>query len=164
MPLNFLFLSFHQDLDYIKWLEELDQFHTTPRYIKYRDLSYQEYLENLLSYLKGFVKRALPLVDLKKVETQFEEEFEARFDAGKVPGWQEKTHKMGLFARPTNRLFANEGAYKGHISGKVWSALDLTKSQRRKCGLCRKSFRILILNIFYRHYLFCLFMLKSVSF
>ena len=96
-------------MDYITWLKELDQFHNVPRHIKYRDLSYQEYLEALLEYsqkqnqhdnnqenilvylffrncfclflryLKDFQKRSLPLVDTQKVIAQFEKEFEERW-------------------------------------------------------------------------------------
>jgi hypothetical protein len=74
----------------------------------------------LLAYLKDYVKRSLPLVDVGQVIKQLEDEFAARWEDASIPGWSEKTHKMRLFARPTNRLFANEGAYKGHTSGKQY--------------------------------------------
>eukprot|EP00400_MALV-I_sp_L67-5_P000222 gene223-644_t len=68
--------------DYISWLKELDQFHNIPRHIKYRDMAYFEYLEALLAYLKDFVKRSLPLVDVEKVLRQNEEEFTGRWEEG----------------------------------------------------------------------------------
>ena len=113
-------LANYQPMDYISWLKELDQFHNIPRHIKYRDMAYQEYLEALLAYLKDYVKRSLPLVDVGQVIKQLEDEFATRWEDASIPGWSEKTHKMRLFARPTNRLFANEGAYKGHTSGKQY--------------------------------------------
>jgi len=101
-------------------LQNFDQFHDIPRYCKYRDEQYAKYLQEVSAYLLGFIDRAQPLVEIEKVEKQFEEEFEDRYKEGAVPGWTSATHKEGFYCVPTNRLFANEAVRKGHMGSKAY--------------------------------------------
>ena len=66
------------ELDYIEWLKTFDQFHNIFRYCKYKKKPYAEYLEGLISYLSGFLLRMQPLVDVDKLEQQFEKDFKLR--------------------------------------------------------------------------------------
>lgn len=108
------------ELDYIEWLGTFDQFHDIARYCKYKDRAYFEYLESVTDYLKNFVARTQPMVDLSKVEQQFDKDFEERWADQSIPGWQEATHKMKLFCVPSNKLFNNEAVMKSHQTGKLY--------------------------------------------
>lgn len=106
----------YHELDYIEWLKTFDQFHEISRYCKYGEKNYSEYLEGLISYLRGFLLRTQPLIDVTKLEQQFEKEFEERWGDKSIPGWQEATHKDKLFCMPTNKLF-NKDVLKTHHEG-----------------------------------------------
>ncbi|CAL1151045.1 unnamed protein product [Cladocopium goreaui] len=108
--------EFHE-LDYIEWLKTFDQFHEINRYCKYREKNYTEYLEGLISYLRGFLLRTQPLIDADKLEQQFEKEFEERWNDKSIPGWQEPTHKDKMFCLPSNKLFNNSSSKKSHEFG-----------------------------------------------
>jgi len=108
------------ELDYIEWMKTWDQFHEIPRYSKYKEKAYTEYLDGLIEYLRGFLLRTQPIVGLDKLEIQFEKEFEDRWESKNIPGWQEPTHKAKLFSLPSNRLFNNEAVMKSHMTGKVY--------------------------------------------
>ncbi|CAE7467997.1 ATO [Symbiodinium sp. CCMP2592] len=106
----------YHELDYIEWLKTFDQFHEISRYCKYGEKNYSEYLEGLISYLRGFLLRTQPLIDVTKLEQQFEKEFEERWGDKSIPGWQDATHKDKLFCMPTNKLF-NKDVLKTHHEG-----------------------------------------------
>lgn len=106
------------ELDYIEWLSTFDQFHEIPRYCKYKDKDYFEYLQSVTEYLKGFIKRTQPMFDIEKLEQKFDKDFEERWVDRSIPGWQEATHKSKLFSLPSNRLFNNPQVMKSHQGGK----------------------------------------------
>lgn len=108
----------YHEIDYIGWLKAFDQFHDIPRYCKYRESAYVDYLDGIIAYLRGFLLRTQPLVGIEKLESQFDKEFEERWNDRSIPGWQEQTHKDRLFCLPSNRLFNNEAVMKSHQSGK----------------------------------------------
>jgi len=120
--------EFHE-LDYIEWLKTFDQFHDIARYCKYKDRSYSDYVDSLISYLRGFLLRTQPMIDIDKLEAQFEKEFEERWADKSIPGWQEPTHKDKLFCLPTNKLFNGEAVKKSHETGKVYKK-KLTEMQK----------------------------------
>lgn len=45
------------------------------------------YVENLLTYLKSFLKKAYPLTDLDLLLEKANEEFEDKWSKGEVEGW-----------------------------------------------------------------------------
>eukprot|EP00747_Dinoflagellata_sp_TGD_P162439 gnl/TRDRNA2_/TRDRNA2_180057_c0_seq1.p1 gnl/TRDRNA2_/TRDRNA2_180057_c0~~gnl/TRDRNA2_/TRDRNA2_180057_c0_seq1.p1 ORF type:complete len:531 (+),score=148.42 gnl/TRDRNA2_/TRDRNA2_180057_c0_seq1:84-1676(+) len=106
------------ELDYITWLKEFDQFHDLPRYAKYKEKEYSAYLEGLISYLREFLLRTQPLIDINKLAATFEKEFESRWKDRSIPGWQEATHKDKLFCLPSNKLFNNKKVMESHQTGK----------------------------------------------
>jgi len=81
-------------------LKTFDQFHEIPRYCKYKDRPYSEYIEGIIEYLRNFLVRSQPIVGIEKLEQQFDKEFEERWGAKNIPGWQESTHKAKLFSLP----------------------------------------------------------------
>ncbi len=52
------------------------------RYVRRR-----KYLTDLLEYLRGFHQRTQPLQSLAKQLARLEQEFDAQWEAGTVPGW-----------------------------------------------------------------------------
>merc|ERR1719401_1393186 len=58
------------ELDYIEWLKTFDQFHDVPRYCKYKDNSYTEYVNGIITYLHDFLLRTQPMVGIEKLEQQ----------------------------------------------------------------------------------------------
>merc|ERR1712151_406267 len=108
------------ELDYIEWLKTFDQFHEIPRYCKYKEKSYTEYVDSIITYLRDFLLRTQPIVGIEKLEQQFDKEFEERWTAKNIPGWQEATHRAKLFSLPTDRLFNNEAVMKSHMTGKQY--------------------------------------------
>ncbi|CAJ1408811.1 unnamed protein product [Effrenium voratum] len=125
--------EFHE-LDYIEWLKTFDQFHEISRYCKFRDKNYTDYLEGLISYLRGFLLRTQPLIDVNKLEQQFEKEFEERWNDKSIPGWQTPSHKEGLFCLPSSKLFNNESTKKHHENGKFY------KKKLEEITICREAF------------------------
>jgi len=108
------------ELDYIEWLKSFDQFHDIPRYCKYKEKTYGDYLEGVISYLRGLLLRTQPMVGVDKLEQQFDKEFEERWGDRSIPGWQDPTHKEGLFCLPSNRLFNNSSVMESHKTGKQY--------------------------------------------
>lgn len=108
------------ELDYIEWLKAFDRFHEIPRYCKYKDKAYTEYLDGVIAYMRDFLLRTQPIVGITKLEQQFDKEFEERWGKRSIPGWQEPTHKAKLFCLPSNKLFTNEAVLKSHMTGKQY--------------------------------------------
>ena len=50
----------------------------------------RDYLSSLLQYVKDFHQRTQPLGNLKRIEERVTADFEARFESGSIPGWEEK--------------------------------------------------------------------------
>jgi splicing factor 3A subunit 3 len=51
---------------------------------------YQEYLTEVTEYLLSFFERTQPLQDINKIFSKVESEFEERWEAGTVQGWEDK--------------------------------------------------------------------------
>jgi len=108
------------ELDYIEWLKSFDQFHDIPRYCKYKEKPYTDYLNGIIDYLRGLLLRTQPMVGVEKLEQQFDKEFEERWSDRSIPGWQDPTHKEALFCLPSNRLFNNKSVMESHKTGKQY--------------------------------------------
>jgi hypothetical protein len=119
----------YEEMDYVLWLKEFDQFHDIPRHCKYKEKEYTAYLEGIISYLNGFLLRSQPLVGIEKLEAQFDKEFEEKWTEMSIPGWQEHTHKSKFFCLPTGKLFSSEAIMKSHMSGKLYKG-KLAASQK----------------------------------
>lgn len=50
----------------------------------------RDYLTSLLQYLTDFHQRTQPLGNLKRIEEKVAADFEARFESGSIPGWEDK--------------------------------------------------------------------------
>lgn len=56
--------------DYLTWLQNFDKLYLVPLYIKQHTTStkYEQYLIDLIKYLKEFFQRSQPLVEWKSIE------------------------------------------------------------------------------------------------
>ena len=50
----------------------------------------REYLGSLLRYLESFYQRTQPLGNLQRIEDKVAADFDARFEAGSVAGWEDR--------------------------------------------------------------------------
>ncbi|EFJ22878.1 hypothetical protein SELMODRAFT_104720 [Selaginella moellendorffii] len=78
-----------QQLEYSAYIETFFQLHKIPQMHKL-SRQYTEYVEDLMHYLVSFYQRTQPLQDIEKKLTKVEAEFEERWLAGKVEGWENK--------------------------------------------------------------------------
>ncbi|KAG8810434.1 hypothetical protein FRC17_002939 [Serendipita sp. 399] len=83
---------------------------------------YENYLTGLYSYLLSFSKRTQPLLDIDSLQRQAEDEFEALWGEGNVPGWEVvvKTgmNEEGIWCRACQRQYAKQTVYDAHLSSK----------------------------------------------
>ena len=79
--------------DYLSWLQNFDKFNVVPLYIK-QTSKYAEYVDQLVEYLKDFIKRAKPLLDFEELRTQIEEMFEGEWEQRSLFGWEASIAKI----------------------------------------------------------------------
>ena len=92
---------FGSKTDYLAYLDSLAAFAAIPRPKKFHK-SYSEYLAALSAYLLDFHRRSQPLTYLEPVLARSREAFAAAWDAGSVPGWEDRG--MGHAAAPEGSL------------------------------------------------------------
>ncbi|CAM6127542.1 unnamed protein product [Calypogeia fissa] len=78
-----------QSIEYSAYLEEFSQPQKIPRNYKLSK-PYQDYMSNLIEYLRSFFQRTQPLQDLDKVFSKVETEFNQLWDAGALDGWEDQ--------------------------------------------------------------------------
>ncbi|KAG0577495.1 hypothetical protein M758_5G153600 [Ceratodon purpureus] len=86
---QFLNSKFGQPIEYSAFLEEFSQTHKISRGVKLTK-QYQDYLKSLTNYLLSFFERTQPLQDIDKIFAKVDAEFEERWNAGTVQGWEDK--------------------------------------------------------------------------
>ncbi|KAJ7546379.1 hypothetical protein O6H91_08G037900 [Diphasiastrum complanatum] len=86
---HYLNSKFGHLIEYSAYLEEFNQTEKIPRNQKLTR-QYREYLANLLEYFVYFFQRTQPLQDVEKIFSKVEGEFEERWNAGTLEGWEDK--------------------------------------------------------------------------
>eukprot|EP00245_Coleochaete_scutata_P011206 TRINITY_DN4114_c0_g1_i1.p1 TRINITY_DN4114_c0_g1~~TRINITY_DN4114_c0_g1_i1.p1 ORF type:complete len:513 (-),score=146.40 TRINITY_DN4114_c0_g1_i1:146-1684(-) len=81
--------KFGQPMEYSAYIMEFTQTHKIPRHFKFSK-QYQDYLQELLQYLRSFFERTQPLQETDKLLQKVESEFEESWEGGKVHGWEDK--------------------------------------------------------------------------
>lgn len=71
--------------DYLTYLVTFDRLFDIPKEKKMQD--YRKYLDTLLEYLYYFISRTKPLMNLDKEIEEVKVDFEAKYEAGTLPGW-----------------------------------------------------------------------------
>ena len=59
------------EMDYVKWLQCMHEFWNIPRFCKYKDPMYEEYLKSLTEYLSSFITRSQPLQRMDDIMNQY---------------------------------------------------------------------------------------------
>eukprot|EP00887_Chlorella_sp_A99_P006821 scaffold2.g6821.t1 len=80
--------KFGKEVDYYTYVSSLADFSGVAR-AQRLGRPYAAYLSALLSYLESLYRRTQPLAQLGRQMKKAEEEFEARWAAGEVPGWED---------------------------------------------------------------------------
>ncbi|KAJ3176528.1 hypothetical protein HDU87_005222 [Geranomyces variabilis] len=110
-------------VNYLKYLDLFDKFDTVPMDTK-RTPQYEEYLVYLKTYLEDFLARTQPLFDLKTVQHDVVQGFNADWHMGSVRGWSQPTYDeeddeaAALFCLPCQKQFTKKTVYDAHLTGK----------------------------------------------
>ncbi|KAF8821742.1 putative splicesome-associated protein [Cardiosporidium cionae] len=114
-----------EEVDYITYLKTFERFHEIPRYCKYRDESYELYLQAVADYLEDYFVRQNPLANHEQLTLKFQEEFEKRWESKHIMEWETLSYQLPLFVLPTDKLFASQGPYNSHLTGKKYQKMLL---------------------------------------
>jgi len=86
---QFLNSKFGHPIEYSAFLDEFSQTHKISRSHKLTK-QYQDYLTAVTAYLLSFFERTQPLQDVDKIFAKVNVEFEEKWQAGTVQGWEDK--------------------------------------------------------------------------
>ncbi|KAF8066290.1 hypothetical protein HT031_002613 [Scenedesmus sp. PABB004] len=81
--------KFGRQCDYLDYCGSLTDFSEIARHLKLGK-PYRQYLSSLLAYLTSFYERTQPLSQLSRQLDKLRDEVAAAFDAGQLPGWEDK--------------------------------------------------------------------------
>ncbi|CAA7259619.1 unnamed protein product [Cyclocybe aegerita] len=87
---------------------------------------YETYLKNLHGYLLSFTKKTQPIVDIDARQREVALDFERKWDAKEIPGWedpsesksQENGNNGGLWCGACQRHYAKQTVYDAHLTSK----------------------------------------------
>ncbi|KII94923.1 hypothetical protein PLICRDRAFT_47923 [Plicaturopsis crispa FD-325 SS-3] len=87
---------------------------------------YETYIKNLHTYLLSFTKRTLPLVDTDSRQRDAETEFNAKWEAGELKGWEDNTAKIangtgtaeGIWCSACQKNYSKQTVYDAHLTSK----------------------------------------------
>jgi len=110
----------YQEIDLVGYLRTFDDFHTIPRFCKYQNKDYHNYVGNLRDYLWSFLSRRNPMKDLSDIEYTMADDFLQRWKSRSIPGWTTPTHEEPFYAIATDMLLSSKAAYDGHLNSKKY--------------------------------------------
>ena len=79
-----------------------------------------------MDYMKGFISRHRPLVNLEDMLSDRMVDFQERWFKREIDGWNTLTHEMSLYVPETDKLFASEGTFHSHKNSKDYARNKLT--------------------------------------
>jgi len=88
---------------------------------------YESYIQNLYNYLLSFSKRTQPLVDVDTRQREAEVEFDTKWEAGEIAGWEESNTKtpaatngtnMGIWCSACQKNYSKQTVYDAHLTSK----------------------------------------------
>uniref|UniRef100_A0A914DEL0 Matrin-type domain-containing protein n=1 Tax=Acrobeloides nanus TaxID=290746 RepID=A0A914DEL0_9BILA len=160
--------------DYISYLGKFDQLYEFSKEVTKKTGTYKEYINALLAYLKDFLNRTKPLIDLDRELENCDKEFEVKWKEGQVPGWTkdkssgslsnqgayldlssfnspEELEALGTLKDRAERLFATKGKNPNELPDRILN-LKLTsvddKEEKRQYNLARTEYQIYRLSDF----------------
>jgi len=100
-------------LEYQMYTQRFDQFDILPLKLR-TSAAYRDYLDELLTYLVAYHRRAMPLQDLDSVLAEAETDI-----AEELANLGEQEHgEDELFCEACNKQFASKGVFESHLKGK----------------------------------------------
>ncbi|KAF8897746.1 hypothetical protein BD779DRAFT_1432102 [Infundibulicybe gibba] len=88
---------------------------------------YQTYITNLHGYLLSFAKRTRPLVDIDSQQKEADEEFNQKWEAQEISGWDEIASKskatngdaeLGIWCSACQKQYSKQTVYDAHLKSK----------------------------------------------
>ncbi|KAG6809426.1 hypothetical protein H0H92_000297 [Tricholoma furcatifolium] len=86
---------------------------------------YENYIHNLYVYLLSFAKRAQPLVDINTQQQENEDEFNKRWEAEEITGWEENKQasvngngSTGIWCAACQKHYSKQTVYDAHLTSK----------------------------------------------
>ncbi|KAF7332253.1 RNA splicing factor PRP9 [Mycena kentingensis (nom. inval.)] len=83
---------------------------------------FESYLKNLHTYLLSFAKRTMPLSDLDTEQQASTEEFDRKWAAGEISGWEENAPKTngetGIWCAACQKNYSKQTVYDAHLTSK----------------------------------------------
>lgn len=116
-----------EKVDYISFLDKVDDFEGIPKMTKATN-AYKIFLDELQSYLEGFIHRIKPTLNIESLKANSMKVFDGLWESNKVPGWEAdiSTVPMSkeLFCVPCQKQFAKKTVYDAHLSGKKHKKME----------------------------------------
>jgi splicing factor 3A subunit 3 len=104
-----------EHVDYLTFLDAFDKFDKIPQQTRTSG-AYKTYVDGLLSYLRAFITKSQPLLNLSEIEKESMQEFETTFTAKTNDSSEE------LFCEACCRTFAKQTVFDSHLNGKKHKA------------------------------------------
>ncbi|KAF7355510.1 RNA splicing factor PRP9 [Mycena sanguinolenta] len=87
---------------------------------------FEVYIKNLHTYLLSFAKKAMPLVDIESQQQEAAAEFEKKWEAGEIKGWEENAPKAaangnaseGIWCGACQKNYTKQTVYDAHLTSK----------------------------------------------
>ncbi|KAJ7682573.1 hypothetical protein DFH06DRAFT_298366 [Mycena polygramma] len=86
---------------------------------------FEVYIKNLHAYALSFAKKTMPLVDLESQQREAAEEFEKKWEAGEIKGWEENAPKAqangesgGIWCAACQKNYSKQTVYEAHLTSK----------------------------------------------
>ncbi|KAF8646360.1 hypothetical protein AX16_007226 [Volvariella volvacea WC 439] len=86
--------------------------------------AYESYIKNLYQYLLSFTKRSQPLLDVDTQQKEAETQFEQKWEAQELPGWEEQKDDAqandngGIWCAACQRHYSKQTVYDAHLTSK----------------------------------------------
>ncbi|KAL3095388.1 hypothetical protein niasHS_007487 [Heterodera schachtii] len=93
-------------VDYISYLSKFDDLHELSREKTKKTGAYKTYVVSLEEYLRDFISRAKPLIDIVLELDRVDKDFEEKWKEGKMIGWsnEKPSGAMTKFAQPSAEI------------------------------------------------------------
>ncbi|TFY81148.1 hypothetical protein EWM64_g2862 [Hericium alpestre] len=88
---------------------------------------YESYIRSLHMYLTSFMRRTQPLVDLESREREVKADFDKRWEAGEIKGWEEVSKSKaqaangsseGIWCSACQKMYSKQTVYDAHLTSK----------------------------------------------
>jgi splicing factor 3A subunit 3 len=85
---------------------------------RYKDEEYLHYVLDLQAYLVDFLRRAQPLLDVRKTLESIASDTQTKWDDGSLRSWGDLALEDALYCAPCGKQFTKQSVFDGHLPGK----------------------------------------------